>query len=44
MIEEDPNFFKPSMPSQSRGHSQEKGALRAARGLDAPDVARRRYV
>jgi hypothetical protein len=43
MIEEDPNFFKPSMPSQSRGHSQ-KGVLRAARGLNAPDVARRRYV
>jgi hypothetical protein len=44
MIEEDPDFFKPFMPSQSRGHPQEKGVLRAARGLVAPDVARRRYV
>jgi len=44
MIEEDPNVFTPSMPSQSCGHSQEKGVLRAARGLYAPDVAHRRYV
>jgi hypothetical protein len=29
------------MPSQSRGHSLEKGVLRAARGLHAPDLARR---
>jgi hypothetical protein len=28
MLEEDPNFFKPLMPSLSRGHSQ---VLRAAR-------------
>jgi hypothetical protein len=44
MIEEDPNFFTSLMPSQSRGHSQEKGVpvLRAARGLHAPDVADRR--
>ena len=27
--------------SQSRGHSQEKGVLRTARGLHAPDLARR---
>lgn len=29
------------MPSQSRGHSLEKGGLRAARGLHASDLARR---
>jgi hypothetical protein len=40
MTEEDPNSFNPWMPSQSRGQSQ-KGVLRAAHGLDGPDVARR---